>query len=94
MLDRYGISYIGQHPEVLFAGSYVPTVRLCRLGDRSPAVYTLDGSPAPFAPGASDEIAMRLARMVEAYAILCQIYAPPDVADAEGPFGSRHVQPR
>jgi len=94
MLDRYGISCLCQHSEIRFAGPYVPTIRLYRHGDRFPAVDTLDGSPAPFSPETSDEIAMRLDRMVEAYAILNQICAPLDAARTEGPAGSRHVQPR
>ena len=96
MLDRYGISYICQHPEILFAGSYVPTIHLHHREhtSRDPAVYTLDDSLAPVALGASDEIAMRLGRMVEAYAILNEIYAPLKAGDDRGPAASGHVQPR
>ena len=94
MLDRYGISYICQHPEILFDRPYVPTLRLYRRGDRSPSVYALDGSQAPSAGEDRDEIAVRLARIMEAYGILHQIYAPVDPAGGQGPAGSRHVQPR
>lgn len=85
MLDRYGIGYVCQHPEILFLGSEVPRgdslrpFRSCSPGAADGTPGTRTGNGRPLVNGKPQDLPDRIN---QAYRILNEIYAPyrpPDV---------------
>ena len=100
MLDRYGIHYVCQHPEILFSGPTLPASEPARRGygcyldlDYVMASAAIRGHDMR-RNGKADGLLIRAA---EAYRILNEIYAPWPVPSTERRVrdnaGSRHVQP-
>jgi len=90
MLDRYGITYVVQHPEILFgivpSSSLADRMRVSNLGLGYGAPDAYAGISMGAGSHGTDDL---FARVVEAYRILDEIFAPHHAASA----GRQGTQP-
>ena len=96
MLDRYGIAYVCQHPEILFGEpplteyGGMPYVQGSGLNGARETPFEPFGKPLGTRPHRKDDLVQR---SVEAYHILREIYAPWPMPQYDGgPGGAQAAE--